>query len=71
MRILVVQSLEQWTAAISSQEFLSIPEAMDVKAQEDAWFAAGGDSSGQSFAQYLVAHGATLLTPEIWSINYQ
>jgi len=70
-RILIVQSPEQWTGAINEQAFLEIPATMDVAAQETAWFAAGGDSSGKSFAQYLLANGATALAVEVWNINYQ
>ncbi len=69
-RILVVQSPEQWTGNVDKQDFLAIPSTMDVAQEEAAWFASGGDSSGKSFAEYLIAQGATRLTPEIWSINY-
>ncbi|MDR3613774.1 MAG: ADP-ribosylglycohydrolase family protein [Candidatus Obscuribacterales bacterium] len=70
-RILVVQSPEQWTGAINSQSFLEIPTALDVQKEENAWFAAGGDSSGKSFVEHLLALGATRLTVEVWNINYQ
>jgi ADP-ribosyl-[dinitrogen reductase] hydrolase len=70
-RILVVQSPEQWTGAINSQAFLEIPAALDVQKEENAWFAAGGDTSGKSFVEHLLAQGATRLTVEVWNINYQ
>jgi hypothetical protein len=70
-RILVVRAPEMWTGMILHQDFLVIPEVMDVGKEEQAWFAAGGDGSGIKFADYLIAHGAVRLTPEIWNINYQ
>jgi hypothetical protein len=70
-RVLIVQSPEQWTGAINEQTHLEIPATMDVAAQETAWFAQGGDSSGKTFAQYLLANGATQLVVEVWNINYQ
>jgi hypothetical protein len=69
-RIVVVQAPEQWTGAINDQSFLEIPANMDVAKEETAWFASGGDSSGKTFAQYLISQGATLLTVEVWNINY-
>ncbi len=70
-RILVVQALEQWTGNVDKQEFLEIPATMDVAQEEAAWFASGGDSSGKSFAEYLVSQGAKALSAEVWTINYQ
>jgi len=70
-RILVVQSPEQWTGVVDKQDFLEIPAGMDVAKEEQTWFASGGDSSGKSFAEFLIAQGATRLSPEIWNINYQ
>lgn len=70
-RILVVQALEQWTGNVDKQEFLEIPATMDVAQEEAAWFASGGDSSGKSFAEYLVSRGAKALSAEVWTINYQ
>lgn len=70
-RLLVVQSPEQWTGYVSEQTFLEIPANMDVPREEQAWFASGGDSSGKSFADYLISQGAVKVAAEIWSINYQ
>jgi ADP-ribosyl-[dinitrogen reductase] hydrolase len=69
-RILVVQSPEQWTGAINGQAFLEIPASLDVKKEEDDWFAAGGDTSGKTFVEHLIAQGAKRLDVEVWNINY-
>jgi hypothetical protein len=71
MRIVTIQSIAQWTGAIDKQDFLDLPPTLDLASEEAAWFASGGDSSGKSFAEYLISKGATLLTPEVWTINYQ
>jgi hypothetical protein len=71
MKIWVVQCLEQWTGVIEKQEFLLVPDLLDMAKEEAAWFAAGGDSSGKSFADHLVGCGATRLDAQFWTINYQ
>lgn len=68
MRIVAIQLLQQWTAAIESQEFLQVPDTMDLQAEENVWLAAGGHGSGQSFAQHLISRGATAITVELWPI---
>jgi hypothetical protein len=70
-RILVVQSPAMWTGIVDKQDYLQIPASMDVSKEEQAWFASGGDSSGKSFAQYLISQGATPVAVEVWNINYQ
>ena len=71
MRIAIIQSTAQWTGAIEKQDFLDLPPTLDLASEEAAWFASGGDSSGKSFAEHLISKGATLLAPEVWTINYQ
>jgi hypothetical protein len=70
-RIFVVQSPQQWTGAINEQSFLEIPVGLDVAKEEKDWFAAGGDTSGKTFVEHLLAQGATRLNVEVWNINYQ
>jgi ADP-ribosyl-[dinitrogen reductase] hydrolase len=69
-RILAVQIPEQWTGAINKQDFLEIPSTMDIAQEEQAWFGSGGDTSGKSFVEYLIAQGAVRVSVEIWNINY-
>ncbi len=69
-RILVVQVPPHMFGPIEKQDYLQIPADMDVAKEEKAWFAGGGDSSGKSFAEYLISQGAVTLDVEIWSINY-
>lgn len=71
MKVWVVQSIEQWTGAIQHQDFLLLPDSMDIAREESDWFAAGGDSSGKSFADYLVGKGAVRVDAQFWTINYQ
>jgi len=71
VRILVLQNIAQWTGAIDEQIFLEIPPDMDMRAEETAWFAAGGGTPSD-FANHLKTKGARELEGvETWIINYQ
>lgn len=70
-RIVAIQSPEMWTGIVNDQTFLEIPAWMDLKKEEDAWFALGGDGSGMTFAGYLLSRGAITASVQIWTINYQ
>lgn len=72
MRLVEVYALEQWTGKKDSLCWLEVPQALDLKPCEDAWFKAGGDSSGETFADYLIRlHGCRRAAePEAWCINY-
>ena len=70
MRILVLQTIAQWTAAIEEQAYLEIPPTMDMAAEEKSWVANGGGTI-RNFVCYLKTKGAKELTNvETWIINY-
>lgn len=70
MRILVVQTDEMWTGALAEQEFLQIPDTLDIGKEEQNWFAQGGGAL-QDFVNYLITKGAQKIDVEIWTIRYQ
>ena len=70
MRIVVVQSITQWIGSIEDQEFLEVPDNMDLTYEEERWFASGGGEPSD-FVACLVAKGAKKLPVEVWTINYQ
>ncbi len=70
-RIVAIPMIAMWTGATESVDYLEIPRSMDLDAEEKAWFAQGGDSSGITFVQYLVARGAKPVNVETWHIRYQ
>lgn len=70
MRILIVQTDKMWTSAIDEQEFLQIPDTLDVGKEEQNWFAQGGGAL-QDFVNHLTAAGAQKIDVEIWTIQYQ
>lgn len=69
MRIVILQNIAQWTGSIEEQEYLNIPDIMDMDHEEKIWFAAGGGRL-QDFVAHLVARGATKLSLETWVIGY-
>lgn len=70
MRILILQTIAQWTGAIEEQVYLKIPQALDMVVEEKKWFTSG-DGTLQNFVSYLKTKGAKELTSvETWTINY-
>jgi hypothetical protein len=69
-RIVVVQTDELWTGVINEQVALQVPDAMDIKQEEEKWFAKGGGSL-EAFVDHLVAHGAQKIeNVSFWTIQY-
>ncbi len=52
------------------QEHLQVPETMDLAAEANLWFAAGGDQRCK-FSQFLLGRGATKFTVDNFVIPYQ
>ena len=69
-RIVSIESSEMWTGNIATQDFLEVPAGLDLDTEEKAWFASGGDTSGKTFAEYLIGRGAKRLDVERWDIRY-
>ncbi|MDO8521427.1 MAG: hypothetical protein Q7S52_04890 [bacterium] len=69
MALVLIQSLEQWTAKVDFSELLEIPDGLDVKQEEKNWFAQGGGEP-ESFVDYLVARGAKKVGVAVHVINY-
>ncbi len=70
-RIVSIESSEMWTGITATQDFLELPAGLDLDTEENAWFATGGDTSGKTFAEYLIGKGAKRLDVERWGIRYQ
>lgn len=70
MRIVVIQTDAMWTGRIEEQDFLVMPESLDMDKEEKDWFASGGDTSGKTFVEYLLSRGVVKFEPEIWTIRY-
>ena len=68
---MVIESHAMWTGTTETQDFLELPAALDLDAEERAWFASGGDTSGKTFAEFLIDKGAKRANVEKWSIRYQ
>lgn len=69
MRIVVLQNIGQWIGNIEEQEYLDIPDAMDMDVEEKKWFVTGGGTL-QDFVAHLIANGAVKLSIETWVIRY-
>lgn len=69
MRIVILQNIAQWTGSIEEQEYLHVPDAMDIDREEGQWFNAGGGTL-QDFVGYLIARGAIKVPVETWVIRY-
>jgi len=69
MRVVVLQDITQWIGSIEEQEYLIVPDAMDIAHEEEKWFATGGGML-QDFVTYLMASGAIKLSVETWTIRY-
>lgn len=70
MRIVVMQDIAQWIGSIEEQEYLEVPDTMDISQEEGAWFTSGGGTL-QNFVAYLIGRGAKKISVEIWTIRYQ
>lgn len=71
MRLVEIYRPEQWTGRKQNAVLLEVPNGLSLGTAEALWFRSGGDTSGLSFAGFLVAHhGCREVTVERWGINY-
>ena len=70
MRIVAIQHVEQWVGSLETEEYLEVPDTMDIAHEEEQWFAVGGGTPAD-FVAHLMAKGATKFSIETWIIRYQ
>jgi hypothetical protein len=73
-RTVIIQELENWASGSVISIAVSVPDTLDLKLAQDAWFKTDSKKCIQSFVDYLTQNHQAVITEnptEYFTIEYQ